>query len=339
MKRLTGALLAAALLVTAFAGCQQAGQEPSGGDVATEPVTIIATDNSFDSQGIHNAIAKLVVENAFPGYTFTTSTASSTMNWQSMIAGTVDVDIESWTDNVATYPDDVANGDIIDVGILIPSAPQGFYVPRFVIEGDPDRGIEPLAPELRSVSDLAQYADVFPDAEDPTRSRIYGAIPGWMIDEVMYKKYEFYNLDEQYNYVRLGSEAALFASLVSAYNNGEGWVGYCYEPTWVAGKLDLVLLEDAPYDPDLYLEGQCEIPAQPLKIVCGKHFEEKVGPEVYSFFQKYQTSLELINGALNYLDENGATHEEAARWLLQENDELLDQWLPADKAELVRAAL
>lgn len=67
-----------------------------------------------------------------------------------------------------------------------------------------------------------------------------------MADEVLYNKYTAYGLDEMYTYTRLGSEATLFASLASAYNLGEPWVGYCYEPTWVSGKLDLVLLEDAP---------------------------------------------------------------------------------------------
>jgi glycine betaine/proline transport system substrate-binding protein len=49
-------------------------------------------------------------------------------------------------------------------------AAQGFYVPRYLVEGDAERGIEPLAPDLRSVSDLPRYAELFRDPSSPTRA-------------------------------------------------------------------------------------------------------------------------------------------------------------------------
>jgi glycine betaine/proline transport system permease protein/glycine betaine/proline transport system substrate-binding protein len=324
MKKFT--ILMMALLVL-FAGC-------SSGE-SRAPVTITVTDNSFDSQTLHNAIARLVVEHAYDGYIFNESTASSTMNWQSIIAGDVDLDIESWTDNVASYPEDVAAGTIVDVGVLVPDSAQGLYVPRYVVEGDAQRGIDPMAPDLKTVQDLKKYPDIFKDDENPDKGRVYGAIPGWMVDEILYKKYEAYGLNETFNYVRLGSEASLFASLVAAYNLGESWVGYCYEPTWVAGKLDLILLEDTPYDEALLYDGLCAFPAQELKIVSSNQFAQK-SPELLSFFQKYQTGSMMISQALAYLDETGSTHEETAIWLLKENDYLLDDWLPAENAGKLR---
>lgn len=318
-------------LMTVLSGC-------GGGDEAAETITITATDNGWDSQILHNEIAGLIVENAYDGYEFEVSTGSSTMNWQAIIAGDIDLDIESWTDNVATYEEDKANGDIVDVGILVPDSAQGLYVPRYVIEGDSERGIEALAPDLKTVEDLKKYPDVFPDDEDPSKGRIYGSIPGWMADEVLYKKYEYYGLDKDFTYVRLGSEATLFASLAAAYNLGDPWVGYCYEPTWITGKLDLVLLEDAPYNPDLYLEGQCSFPAQELKIVSSNQFADKA-PDLLGFFQNYKTGSALISSALAYLDETGASHEETAIWLLKENDHLLDEWLPEENANKMRTFL
>lgn len=310
----------------------------SGCTTKSEKVTITATDNGWDSQMLHNHIAKFIVENAFENYTFVLSTGSSTMNWQALVAGDIDIDIESWTDNVATYPDDVANGDIVDIGILVPNSAQGLYVPRYVIEGDAERGIEPMAPELKTVMDLKKYPHLFPDDEDKTKGRIYGSIPGWMADQELHKKYIAYGLDEMYTYTRLGSESTLFASLASAYNLGEPWVGYCYEPTWISGKLDIVLLEDAPYEKSLFEEGKCEFPKQELKIVSNKGFATKA-PDLVPFFQKYQTGSEMISKALAHLDETGETHEETAKWLLRENPELLDAWLTADQAAQVKKAL
>jgi glycine betaine/proline transport system permease protein/glycine betaine/proline transport system substrate-binding protein len=304
----------------------------------TEPVTIVATDNGWDSQKLHNAIAEIIVENGYDGYDFETSSASTTMNWQAIVSGDVDIDIESWTENITSFPEDLANGDVVEMGVLVPDSAQGLYVPRYVIEGDEELGIEPMAPDLKTVEDLKKYADIFPDYEDDTKGRIYGAIPGWMADEILFKKYEYYGLDEMYNYTRLGSEATLFASLVSAYNTGEPWVGYCYEPTWVSGKLDIVLLEDAPYDAELFSEGKTEFSKQELRIISNRNFAEKA-PELVSFFENYTTGSQLISDALAYLDETKATHEETAMWILRENDNLLDEWLPAENAEKVREYL
>ena len=145
-------------------------------------------------------------------------------------------------------------------------------------------------------------------------------------------------MDEFYNYARLGSEATLWASLNSAYNLGEPWVGYCYEPTWVSGKCDIVLLEDAPYEKTGFEEGRTEFPKQKLKIVANSGFAEKA-PDLVGFFEKYNTGSALISKALAYLDETGATHEEAAVWFLTEYDYLLDEWLPAEQAAKVREAI
>ena len=302
------------------------------------PKTIVFTSNQWDSQMFHNAVARFIVENAFDGYKVEISTGSTTLNWQAMINGDVDVDIESWTDNIATYEKDVERGDIVPIGTLVPDSAQGYYVPRYMIEGDPARGIEPLTPDLKTVADLAKYAAVFKDPEDPSKGRLYGAVPGWMIDGIMYKKYEYYKLNEGYNYFRVGSEAVLFASLASAYNLGDPWVGYCYEPTWIVGKLDVVILEDAPYDPELFQEGKCAVPNQALLIVCGGHFPEKA-PELLDFFGKYKTGSALVSQALAHIEETRDSHEKTAVWFLKSNDALLDEWLPADQAKRVRDAL
>jgi len=310
-----------------------------GSAAVAAPKQIVFTNNQWDSQMFHNELAKFVVENGFDGYEVEFSTGSSTLNWQGMINGDVDLDIESWTDNVATYTDDVARGDIVPLGVLVPDSAQGFYVPRYMIEGDSARSIEPMTPDLKYVEDLVKYAGVFKDPENPSKGRIYGAVPGWMIDEIMYKKYLHYKLDAAgYNYFRLGSEAVLFASLASAYNLGDPWVGYIYVPTWIAGRLDLVLLDDAPYDPELFHDGACEIPKQALRVVCGRHFPEKA-PELLDFFKKYQTGSASVSEALNYLEETKESHAKAAVWFLKKHDNALDEWLTQEQAKKVRDAL
>ena len=134
--------------------------------------------------------------------------------------------MEEWTDNLSTYQTDLESGRFKELGTNFGDNIQGFYVPAYVIEGDPERRIAPMAPELKTVQDLAQYADLFTDEEDPSRGRIYGAIPGWEINEIMRKKVEYNGLDQSYNYFQPGSDAALSAAFTSAYEKGEPIVGY-----------------------------------------------------------------------------------------------------------------
>ena len=75
---------------------------------------------------------------------------------QEFLRHTHDVFMETWLPNFEVVYDKAIDGnEVIDVGLFFGDAAQGWFVPRYVIEGDSDRGIEPAAPGLASVQDLA----------------------------------------------------------------------------------------------------------------------------------------------------------------------------------------
>lgn len=305
---------------------------------ASAKTVLVLADSGWDSQRLHVAMAQLIIENAYDGYKIKKSTASTPMNWQALLAGDVDLDMETWASNIVTFDKDLKNGDAVEIGVSTPDSAQGLYVPRYVIEGDAKRGIKPMAPNLKTVKDLAKYPKVFPDDEDKSKGRIYGSTPGWMADEILHKKYELYGLDKNYNYVRLGSDSTLFASLVSAYNLGEAWVGYCFEPTVVSGKLDIVKLEDEPYESELFHKGGTEFNPEKLRIM-GSRYLAKKAPDLIGFLKKYRLDSAMVAKGLAYIDEKKTTHEETAKWMLKTHPKLLSEWLPKDKADKVRAIL
>ena len=155
----------------------------------------------------------------------------------------------------------------------------------------------------------------------------------------MRKKVDLYGLDAMYNYMDPGSDAALSASIAGAYEKGEPIVAYYWEPTWLSGKYDLVILEDAPYDPDKFPNGETAFPSVPLTVCVNPDFKQK-NQEFCEFLSKYKTSSALTSESLLYLQDNDLDdYTVAAKWFLKEHDELLSQWLSADKADLVRKAL
>ena len=298
---------------------------------------IVFADAGWDSIKFHNSVAMFIAKEAY-GLNSKVLTGSTPITQAALARGDADVHMEVWTDNIPSYHQDKKDGKVVEMGINFDDDKQGFYVPRYVIEGDAQRGIAPVAPDLKTVADLAKYKDVFKDEEIPEKGRVYGAIPGWEIDSIMYKKFKHYGLDKNFVYFRPGSDATLNAAFVSAYDKGLPIVGYNWEPTWISGKLDLVLLADAPYEEKAFLEGKTEARAVPVVVAVNAAFVKRA-PEYVEFLKKYHTSSALTAEALAYIAENKATYDDAAVHFMRKHDNLLDKWLPADKAKAVRAAL
>lgn len=299
---------------------------------------LVFADASWDSIRLHNVIAAYILENGY-GYEVEMIPGSSPNLIAGQVAGDVNVFIENWPDNFQNYQPAVDEGSIVVVGLNFDDNAQGFYVPRYLIEGDEARGIKALAPDLKTVEDLKKYADLFPDEEDPGRSAIINAPPTWGISEVMEKKFENYNFSEQFNLISSGSDSGLSASLSSAYEKGQPWVGYYWTPTWVSGKYDIVLLEETPYSDELWNDGfNCQIKAVDCTITVDKATFEN-HPEAVEFLSKYKTSSALVSEMLAYMMNEDASIDETAEWFLKEKQDLWKDWVPADKFEEINATL
>lgn len=320
-------LMAFVILVSSLAGC--ASPKPAK--------TLRFADVGWDSILFHNAVAGTVAEAVF-GYQWTEVSGSTPITHEAVKKGEIDVHMEVWTDNLSSYADDIAAGDLKEVGVNFDDNAQGLYVPRYVIEGDPARGIEPMAPDLKTVADLKNYASLFKDPEDSSKGIIYGGIAGWEITEIIHKKYLYYGLDATYNYIEPGTDAATSAVLVAAYDKGEPVVAYYWEPTWLLGKYDFVLLEDAPYDPALYHDGKTACPSVRVTICTSNDFYDS-DPEFVAFLSKYHTSSALTSQALAYMEDTGANYKETAKWFLKEHRDMVETWLTAEQAETLYAEI
>jgi glycine betaine/proline transport system substrate-binding protein len=330
-------LISVMLIVTA---CGSNVDEPAEEAAAPEIATVIFADAGWDSNRLHNSIAQLVLEEGF-GIDTDVMPGSSVNLLEGMMVGDVHVNMEMWQDNIPVYAEYRDEGKLVELGTNFDDNAQGLYVPRYMIEGDAERGIEAMMPDLKSIHDLDQYVELFPDPEDPGRGLIVNGPPSWEVTTIVEKKLEFYGLNEYYNAVGSGSSAALAASLAAAYEKGEPWVGYYWEPTWITGKYDVVLLEDAPFDEALWNEESgyaCSF--KPVDVViCVTPELMEAYPEAMEFLKNYTTSSNLTAQALAYLQENDAEIDDAAKWFLQENQDLWKEWLPEDKYQKVMDAL
>jgi glycine betaine/proline transport system substrate-binding protein len=302
--------------------------------------TVVFADAGWESIRFHSYVAGIIMEEGYGGYSMNMVSGSTPVTLMGLRQGDIDVEMEMWTSNIIEiYNEALESGDIVELGINFDDNAQGLYVPTYVIEGDAERNIEPMAPSLKTVKDLADYWQVFGDEEEPSKGRIYGAIPGWKVDEIMRTKVETYGLDEYYNYFSPGSDTALSAAIVSSYQRGEPIVAYYWEPTWIMGMLDMTLLEDEPYSVELWNNGYaCEFEAMEIAIAANAEFVER-NPELAEFLSKYSTTSQLTSEALAYMRENETDERAAAEWFLKNRENVWTQWVPEDVAQKVKNSL
>ncbi|WP_382359239.1 ABC transporter substrate-binding protein [Lentibacillus kimchii] len=308
-------------------------------ETATEEAkgTISFADPQWDSIRVHNHIAQFILENGYD-YDTETKSGSTAATFTDFTQGNIDVTMEVWPNNYRDAFEEAKKAGDIDVLKTNFTGQQGFFVPTYVIEGDKERGIEPIAPDLESVDDLPDYQDIFEDPEDPEKGRIIGGYSEAEASEITMKKVKVYGLDETYNHFTPGTEGALSASFVRAYENKEPWVGYYWTPTALATKYDMTMLEEPDYDEETWNDNfGTKFPPDDVYVSVYKDFEEKY-PDAMKFLEQYKTSTDLTGEALVYMDDNDASAEEAAKWWVEEHEDVWAEWVPDDVAQKVQDA-
>jgi glycine betaine/proline transport system substrate-binding protein len=308
------------------------------GDVLAKE-TIVFSDPGWDSAQVHSRVAAFIIEQGM-GYGIDSIPGETIPLFQGLIRGDIDVTMEIWYANQKEAADKaMAAGQVLDLGNNFPDSWQGWLVPTYMIKGDPARGIKPMTPDLKSVSDLPKYWKVFKDVEDPGKGRFYSCIAGWECEKINEKKFAAYGLNDTYNIFLPGSGAALVASLAGAYKKGEPWFGYYWAPTWVLGLYDMTPLEEPAYDKEIFHStAKCAYPAVKVRIYVNSGLTKKA-PDVVEFLKKYETTQAMANKFLAYMQDSGADTQAAAIWFLKNYEDVWTGWVSADVASKVKKAL
>lgn len=335
MRKVLLAVLVAVLMVSmVLTGC-------GGAEPGAKP-TIKLSDLNWGSAHFQSEMAKIIIEKGY-GYPVELVSGETIPLFQGLRTGDVDVFLEGWLQNQQeAYDTATAAGDIVLLGFLNKDNWQsGFVVPTYVIKGDAARGIEPMAPNLKSVSDLTQpeYKELFKNPENPSKGLILNGPPGWECEIVIVEQVKTYGLDDHYDIMNAGSSTGLFASLQGAYGKGEPWIGYLWGPTWIAGALDLTLLEEPAYDEDVWNDDHgCGWPSVDLFVAGHKDFPDKA-PDVADMFRKWELDTATLAETLAYMNDTGGEPVDAAVWFLKNREGIWTKFVPADVAAKVKTAV
>ncbi len=307
------------LLVTLGAGC--AGEPPA------KP-TVILTENNWTSELILIEIIDQITTEQL-GYPTSRVKLSASLTWPAMEKGEVDLAPEIWLPGrqleIQPFLD---RGKIELAGEIFPGG-AGWVLPRYVVEGDSARGIEPMAPGLKSILDLKEYWQIFENPENPGKGELVGGSPGWVddiMDRSMILGYELPMWRSNQ------SEAVMMARMVAADKKGQPLLMYLWWPHWIPAEVDLIVLEE----PDPWTEGAfSDEEAEPVKSghpmyhvnkVVAVSLEEKA-PEVYQLMQNMVLSEQEVNTLMLRIDvDEEDIAAVAADWISQNQDKI-DQWL------------
>ena len=167
---------------------------------------------------------------------------SGTGLWEAVAAGDIDFACESWpsyaeADDVMINMDLVYDGEVVKsysgdgtvaaytTGIIGMS---DYYVPKYFADANPD---------FNDWSDLNKFKAQFANAETGSKGRLIACpVAGWNCHDQ--KRLDLLGIDFEAS--ELGTEVAALAEAQAAYDRGEAFLLYLWEPHFFFGKNEMV---------------------------------------------------------------------------------------------------
>lgn len=235
----------------------------------------------------------------------------------------------------------VDSGDIVIAGDLLPGGgKQGFWIPHYLAEAHPD---------IKTVADALERPDLFAANEDGTEVLVHTCPPNW---ECHIETQNLFNAfgaeDKGFTLANTSSAAALDASIVKAFENEAGWIGYYWAPTALLGRYAMVKLDAGEHDPMQWEQctavADCEAPSvndwpsSRVISVVSDDFSDN-NELAMNYVRSRELDIQTINDLLAWIEVNQATGEEAARHFLTEYEDIWSDWVSAEVLLKVKTIL
>ena len=259
--------------------------------------------------------------------------ADYTAQWAGLANGDLDVAMEIWPSFSLDAMDEwiEEKKKVVKIGDLGMIGSSGWYVPTYVIKGDASRGIEPMAPDLKTWKDIEKYADLFKRPETGDKIFCIDAVQSWEIHNEDRIKALGLNMQNVY----AGTEGALMAEIEGAYQKGEPlFICDLWRPHWIQGKYEFTEIELPPYTDECYgvdgaLPGDfgCDFPDEMTFNVARAGFDQEC-PTAYKLIENMWLTAEQQEKMLVMVDVDGMEMDEAIKTWMAANPDIWKKWLP-----------
>ena len=309
---------------------------------------IVLAGLNWESGEFITAVVQEILERGFGCKTETIPGNTITFE-QALANDDVQIIAEEWIDRSEIWKKAAAEGRVIAIGNPFTETAEGWAVPEYVVKGDAVRGIKPMAPDLRSVSQLAdkKYIELFKDPEQPTHGRFLNCPSGWTCEPENTAKLHAYGLDDLYVDFRPGTGPAMDAAITSAYLQGRPVLFYYWSPSAIAGAINLVPLSEPPYTAQCWhdmmggvaaVHEGCASPPSIVAYGFSKNFAA-TAPEIVGVLSKVTFKLKELNANLATMAHLKRSARVQADAFLKERAALWKPWVDAATAERIELSL
>ncbi|MCZ4519335.1 hypothetical protein O4220_12485 [Rhodococcus ruber] len=281
---------------------------------------------NWTNQQINAELARRVL--TMMGADVTTQSFDTSTVFPAMSRANNVIDMEAWAPTAQAQIDEFVTkqSTVVKVGPTGYDGEEGWYVPTYVIKGDPSRGIEPSCPGLPDWRALNDCVEVFATSESEGKARYLSGDPAW---EPLYgdqDRVKNLGLDVQVDFA--GSEAALAAEWTRALERGEPMLGLIWRPHLITSKYDLTLIDLPPFTTECWETTRaCGWDNAPQNIYASASFGSD-HPVAEQFLKNYGLPIDSLNSIIVRIDGDGLTVEEAVDEWMKSNTALWQSWIP-----------
>ena len=296
------------------------------------PITF--SDLNWFSALLQNRIAQYIVEHGY-GYQTDVKFGATLPLLEALQRGGTDVTMEIWLPIQDEAWDKArSEGSVLSPGPSLGSDWQSaFVIPAYLQEE---------YPELDSVEDLKdpQFKELFQTAESGGKASLVSCIIDWPCEEVNAAQVKAYGLSDHIHIANPGDGAALNADLYGAYERGEPWLGYQWGTNDPALRLDLVRLEEPAYSDECWFTNKACAYEDANIIIAVNSNLPRSAPDVVAMLRQWGFNVDVYKAVVRWQHETQVFGPNAtALWWLQNNSDIWSDWVTAEAAEKVQAAL
>ncbi|NND91750.1 MAG: ABC transporter substrate-binding protein [Granulosicoccus sp.] len=235
----------------------------------------------------------------------------------------------------------VANGKLVMAAeVLADGGVEGWWIPRYVADAHPD---------IRTASDALEHPELFPAQDDESRGALHNCPSAWKCQVMNRNLFRAYRAEDKgFELVDTGSAAGLDASIARAFERKEGWLGYYWAPAAMLGRYEMVRLDMGEHDRREW-ETCTAVPdcAEPringwardeaFSVVTSGFADRAI--VVMDYLGTRQWGNDTLNEVLAWMAANQATGSEAARYFLENYEQVWTEWVSPEVMGRVKAAL
>lgn len=335
--RITSTAVSGTAILALLAACASPqGPSTANDDVVSQAVReaveeegpIVVVELNWTSQLIAAELATQVLEQM--GAEVSNQTLDSATGWAAMSKADNMVTLELWPPlfqkQIEQYVEEEKSVDVLDD--LGYATTEGWHVPTYVIEGDAERGIEPMCPDLPDWKALNECADIFATASTGSKGRYLSGDPAWGPNYG--DQHRIDNLGLNYEMEFAGSEAALVAEIKRAFDRGEPLLFLMWSPHSVTAQYDVTMVEFPPYSDECW----------GTTYACGWDEDFNFGytsaglaeshPVAHEMLENFDLSLDSMHEIIAAVDNDGQSIEEAVTSWMSANESTWQSWIPTD---------